>query len=100
MTDRETRVLFAYAPSSTQPNGVPLVTLMMPQKAWDYMVGGLGHEFDMTKLGIPMRILIGRCQDHADGVHILEVANGGTLKRAGYNDVTDRDLSFKTSDPP
>jgi hypothetical protein len=88
-TDRETKILFAFAPPDSQPDGVPVITLMMPQKAWEYMNGGMSHDFDLTNIGIPMKIIIGRCRDHAHGMAILEQANGGALKRSGYKDVRD-----------
>ena len=93
-TDRESKVLFAMSPAHTQPDGVPVLVFVMPNKAWEYMKDGLGHDFDLTNVGIPLKILIGRCKDHADGMARLEQFNGGELKRSGFKDVRDVDVSF------
>lgn len=84
---REAKTLFAYAPAV--PDGVPVVTVLIPEKAWAYMIDGNCHDYDMTNIGIPLRLIIGRCHDHADGMTIFEQANGGALKRHGFVDIRD-----------
>ena len=55
-------------------NGVTTVCFLLPEGAWEYMKSGLGHEFDMTKVGLPVRVVIGRCKSHADGMSMLNTS--------------------------
>jgi hypothetical protein len=75
MTDREMQVVFAMAPGRADKDGIPVLTFLMPPKSWTYMAGGMGHEFDLTNVGIPLRVLIGRCASHADGMDMIYRAN-------------------------
>jgi len=84
-TDTEQKVLFAFAPAESQPDGIPTLVFLMTQKARDYMINGLSHDFDLTKIGIPLKVIIGPCHDHASGLAQLEKANGGPLAR-GFRD--------------
>lgn len=90
--NRSEKMLFAFAPAHTNDSNVPVLTFLMPQAAWDYMHGGLCHEFDLTKLGIPIQVVIGRCRDHVDGLEILQTVNGGALRK--HKDVRDVDLKL------
>jgi hypothetical protein len=80
--DRDEKVIFAFAPASSAADRVPTLTFMIPEKSWHYMQDGLCHEFNLTNVGIPLRVVIARCDDHAHGMAILEQANGGTLQKA------------------
>ncbi len=60
---------------SEPTNGVTTVLFLMPEGAWKYMQDGYGHEFDLTNVGLPVKVVIGRCKDHADGIKMLRVNN-------------------------
>jgi hypothetical protein len=90
--DREQQVIFAFVPQSKAADGIPTLTFMMPEASWHYMRNGLGHEFDLTNVGIPLRVIIGRSANHASGMAQLEKANGGTMKK--FTEVRDADLKF------
>jgi hypothetical protein len=94
-TDRESKVIFSFTPGYTQLDKVPVLTFMMSQRAWDYMQNGLCHDFDLTRVDIPLKILIGRCTDHAHGMAILEQANGGALKAGKVKDVRHIDVGIE-----
>lgn len=51
---REQKVVFAL---STRDEGYD-VLLGVPTAAWDYMKDGQTHTFDLTKLGLPIRIIL------------------------------------------
>jgi hypothetical protein len=63
--------IFAYQAAETQPDGIPVLVFLMPQAAWDYMQGGMGHDFDLTNVGIPLKVLIGRCETRESGIAML-----------------------------
>jgi hypothetical protein len=88
-TDQKT--LFAFVPGKDTEDGIPFLVFMVPEAAWDYMEDGHAHDFDLTKVGIPLKVTIGRCRDHAHARQIIAVANA---EKAGFQDVTDADLSF------
>jgi hypothetical protein len=94
--DRAEKMLFAFAPAESNDSKVPLLTFLMPEQAWQYMHDGLCHEFDLTQIGIPIQVIIGRCKDHAQGAEILETLNGGALRK--LKDV--RDVSVKFGQKP
>jgi hypothetical protein len=87
---REKKVMFAMAPAHTQTDRIPVLTFLIPTAAWDYMRTGLGHDFGLVKLGIPLRVIIGRCRDHTYGRAMLQEAVG-----AGKAvDVSEVDVGF------
>jgi hypothetical protein len=93
---RDQKVVFAFVPADRSEDGIPTLMFMMPEEAWRYMSKGLGHEFDLTNAGIPLRVLIGRSRNHATAMAELEKANGGKLK--GFMDL--RDANFKFDQKP
>lgn len=89
---REERVIFAFTPSDIAPENIPVLAFIMPEASWTYMQSGLGHEFDLTALGIPLRVVIGRTATHATGMEELRRAHGETAER--YKDLRDADVRF------
>ncbi len=71
MLPREFKCVFAYTAAKDNPAGLPGLTFLMPEAAWHYMESGMCHEFDLTKVGIPIQVIIGRCRDHAAGIDML-----------------------------
>lgn len=69
------QVVFAYASGEEQPDGVPILTFLMPEASWSYMEGGWCHEFDLTKVGIPIKVMIGRVRNHAHAHALIGKAN-------------------------
>jgi hypothetical protein len=90
--DPEQQVLFAFVPADKSADGVPLIAFLMPEPSWGYMAEGLAHEFDLTNVGLPLRIVIGRTPTREAGLDLLRAANGGPL--TDINFVLDVDLSF------
>lgn len=87
MSGRDEKVIFAFAPADSQSDNIPLLTFIMPEAAWAYMRNGLGHEFDLTNVGIPLRVLIGRTKTYDIGIKELTKANGGPMKDAQHVDM-------------
>lgn len=88
---RGTKCLFAFTPADAAPDGVPVLAFLMPEAGWSYMQNGMCHEFDLTNVGIPLQVVIGRCVDHADGMNILRAANA---LGAATKDITKTDIDM------
>lgn len=91
--DRDVQVIFAFVPAHKSPDGIPTLTFMMPEKSWHYMDGAMCHEFDLTNLDIPLRVMIARTETHETGMALLTEANGAPLKK--FKDVRHVDLQFR-----
>jgi hypothetical protein len=44
----------------TDEDGVATLTLLLPENAWEAMSDGNQRVFDMTQLGVGLKIIIGR----------------------------------------
>lgn len=75
----EQKVVFGLSPDG-QGDGVPLLLLGIPQAAWDYMRDGKTHTFDLTKVGLPVKLVLFGAADHAAARKAIEAANAA----AGY----------------
>lgn len=51
---------------SDLPAGAKLVLLGVPEAGWQWMKDGKTHTFDLTKLGIPVQIMLFGGKDQAD----------------------------------
>jgi hypothetical protein len=58
----EEKVLFAVSP---RPDDGLDILLGVPTAAWEYMKDGQTHTFDLTKLGLSIRIIMYGGPDHA-----------------------------------
>lgn len=65
MKPEDDRILVAIGEPMDGVRGVPTVILGMPRGSWDAMAGGQTHSFDLTKIGIPVQILMFREADGA-----------------------------------
>jgi hypothetical protein len=93
------KCLFAYTPAENNPDGsgTPMLCFLMPEAAWDYMRGGMCHEFNLTNVGIPIQVVIGRCKDYAHGKQLLAMAGALTPKTA---DISDSDIDLHLGTKP
>lgn len=84
----EEKVVFGVSPGSE-----PMILLGVPKGAWDYMKDGKTHTFDLTKIGLPIKIVMYGAKDHAAAMKMIE----GHLKDKGqpYLDERRRDFSIE-----
>jgi hypothetical protein len=89
--NRDEQVIFAFTPANATPDEIPVLAFIIPNDAWAYMANGRSHDFDLGRVGLPLKIIIGRTKTHATGMKLLEKANqiGKETK-----DVSSTDLSF------
>jgi len=89
---RDEQVLFAFAKAVDEPDGVPALLFLIPQAAWDYMKDGRGHDFDLTNLGIPLKVLIARTATNESGMNELRAVG---VVDSNTKDAREVDISFK-----
>jgi hypothetical protein len=70
MTGIEEKMVFGISPGDG--NGVPLVLLGIPKGAWDYMKDGKTHTFDLTKAGLPIKIMLYGADNHSAALKMVE----------------------------
>lgn len=70
----EQRLVFAVSPNGTG-DGVPLVLVGIPIGAWDFMKDEHTHNFDLTKVGLPVKFILFGCTDRGRAIGIIEEAN-------------------------
>lgn len=90
MTKRniEEQVVFGIAP--TTDGKPPVITLGIPEGAWKYMQDGKTHTFDLTKVGLPVRIMMFGAKDHSAVMKEIE----GSMKAAGVPILDERNKDF------
>jgi hypothetical protein len=66
----EEKMIFGVSPDGTG-DGVPLVLLGIPAEAWEYMKDGKTHNFDLTKVGLPIKIIIFGAESHDAAIKMI-----------------------------
>lgn len=93
-TDPEERILFAVTELDAP---APLVVMGLPAGAWEYMQDGKTHTFDLTKIGIPVRIVLYGGPD----ANAVKAALEGFASAQGLETVDrrDEDMSIRGDRP-
>ncbi len=84
----EENIVFGVGP--TTDGSPPVIMLGMTEGSWAYMVDGLTHTFDLTKIGLPVRIMIFRGNDHSAVMAEIE----GAMKANGIPILDERTKDF------
>jgi hypothetical protein len=66
----EEKIVFALSPSDIGP----ILTLGIPKAAWEYMKDGKTHHFDLTSIGIPVKLLLFGAESHDAAMKVLTKA--------------------------
>ncbi len=93
MPDIESKALFALIPDA-QGDGVPLVIIGIPAGAWENLRQEKTSTFDLTKIGVPVKIALFGAATHDQAMQLLD----GRMKQEGiaYLDERETDFSIKT----
>ncbi len=89
MTGIEEKMVFAVSPG----DGVPVVLLGIPQGAWEYMKDGKTHTFDLTRVGIPVKLMLYGAKDHDAAMKMIETHMSD--RKLPYLDARREDFSIK-----
>lgn len=71
---------------------MPLLILGIPTQAWDYMKDGKTHHFDLTKIGLPVKLMLFGAENHDAAMKVL--AAGAAANNEAYLDERRRDFSI------
>ncbi len=85
---KEEQVIFTIG---ADHDGVPMVVLAVPEKAWEYMKDGKTHNFDLTKAGLNLRIMVFGGKDHESIISTIKQAQGYAEAIKAF----DKDFSIK-----
>lgn len=83
MSDKE--VVFMISPEG-QGDGIPVLTIAIPKGAWEYMKDTKTNSVDLTKTGLPIKLLIFGCDDKAHALRIMEEWNAKAGRPTKYDD--------------
>lgn len=70
----EEKIVFGISEDGTG-DGVPLLLLGVPVGAWEYMSDGKTHTFDLTKAGLPIKLILFGAADHSAAIGVIEEHN-------------------------
>jgi hypothetical protein len=90
---REQKIVFAIAPTGQGDGEGPVLLLGVPRGAWDYMKDSKTHTFDLTSLGLPIKLILYGAKDHREAMRAIE----DHMKKQGipYDDQRGADFAIK-----
>lgn len=88
----EQKLVFAISPTG-QGDGVPLLLVGVPRDAWLYMKDGRTHHFDLSSVGIPIKLMMFGAKNHDEAMKVMQqaIASSGDA----YLDERQKDFSIK-----
>ena len=95
--ERDSKIVFAVSPEGTG-DGVPAIILGIPTDAWKYMKDGKTHTFDMTKVGLPVKLVLYGAKDHATAMEYINQWMKATT--TAYLDERHKDFSIEPKEKP
>lgn len=93
----EEKIVFALSSSRIGP----ILTLGIPTAAWEYMKDGKTHHFDLTAIGIPVKLMLFGAESHDAAMKVLEKAaadNGVPLLDGRQQDFGIKEFGKETQD--
>jgi len=75
-------------------DAVPTIVLGVSREAWVYMKDGQSHTFDLTKAGVPVKIIMFGAKDREEAKRLI-MAGAGNSQNEPMLDATDLDFSIK-----
>jgi hypothetical protein len=96
----EQKIVFANSPRG-QGDGVTLLLVGVPRDAWVYMKDGKTHHFDLTQVGMPVKMILFGARNHDAAMAVLQ--ESAKSRGEAYLDERRRDFSIKpepATEPP
>lgn len=90
---KEERVVFAVAPEGTGDGTGPVVLLGVSNAANEFMQNGMAHNFDLSSLGVPVKLILFGAPTYDDVMSHMRKLMEASKTRAV--DMTNRDFSIK-----
>jgi hypothetical protein len=73
----EKKMVFAVAPPNPPHEDAPIVLLGIPAGAWEHMKDGKTHSFDLTKVGVPVKLMLYGAKDHTEAMSFIKAQLSG-----------------------
>ena len=90
--DIEQKIVFGVSYEG-QGDNIPVILIGVPVGAWDYMKDGKTSHFDLTSVGVPIKLILFGAEDHTGAMKLIEEHN--RRLRLPYLDERRRDFSIK-----
>lgn len=87
--DKENKIAFCIGDTEDGP----VLIFGITPKAWEYMKDGETHQFDLTKVGVPFKVMMFGAADYQSALDVLTI--GAQMENIPVHKVTDIDLSFQ-----
>lgn len=97
MSGIEEKIVFAVSPPA-KGEVAPVVILGIPKGAWEYMKDGMTHTFDLTKAGLPIKLILFGAESHDAAMKVLSA--GIAAKGPAYLDERNKDFSIQPKSKP
>ncbi len=93
--DPERKIVFGVSMSG-QGDGIPLVMMGIPKGAWEWMKDGRTHSFDLTKVGLPVKLILYGAKNYNEALAAVKQHN----KNIGVptKEMMDEDFSIQPKD--
>jgi hypothetical protein len=72
----EDKIVFGFIPDNSG-KAADVVVLGIPTAAWEYMKDGHTHTLDLTKIGIPMKLILFGSATHQAALDVIKQHNEG-----------------------
>jgi hypothetical protein len=76
-----------FALTEADADGTRTVVILIPNSYLRAMKAGQGVDVDLTKVGVPFKVIVGRCIDQADGMRILAMGSNENTKNVSDTDL-------------
>lgn len=86
----EQKIVFAISPQG-QGDGMPLLLVGVPRDAWIHMKDGRTHHFDLSSIGVPIKMMLFGAKNHDEAMQVMNQA----IAASGYLDERRTDFSIK-----
>lgn len=91
----EQKIVFAISREG-QGDGAPILLVGVPRDAWIYMKDGKTHHFDLSPIGIPIKLMMFGEKNHDAVMKVMQEAIAASGQ--AYLDERQRDFSMKDKD--
>lgn len=88
----EQKLVFAISPEGSG-DGVPMLLVGVPRDAWLYMKDGKTHHFDLSSIGIPIKLMMFGAKNHDAAMEVMQQAIAASGN--AYLDERQKDFSIR-----
>jgi hypothetical protein len=93
----EEKIVFGFAPPADPTKAATLI-IGVPQAAWEYMKDGKTHTLDLTRIGIPIQLLLYGADSHDTAMRYIQEHN--SKQGIPYLDERQKDFGITEAEPP